>query len=99
MVMTEVLFMEVLSIIIQRSSKSLDPVVEDMFQFRPLNLVQKCVNAVKRIPWSGILLACQYILHTAEKLEVRECDGRALRRIQNQNNVILVTKKSEAFEW
>jgi hypothetical protein len=50
--------MEIVSIAIQHSSKSLDPLVEDVSQFKPLNLVQERLNAVKKIRWPGELLFC-----------------------------------------
>jgi hypothetical protein len=49
MVMTDGLFMEVVFIIIQRRSNSGDPVLEDMLPPRPLNLVRKRQNAIKKI--------------------------------------------------
>jgi ABC-type dipeptide/oligopeptide/nickel transport system ATPase subunit len=39
--------MEIVSIVIQHPSNSLDPVAEDMFQFRALNLVERPLNVIK----------------------------------------------------
>jgi hypothetical protein len=41
--------MEVAYIVIQHPSGLLDPMVEDMFQFRPLTFVQKRPNAIPKI--------------------------------------------------
>jgi hypothetical protein len=50
--------MEVVSVILQHPSDRLDPVVEQEFQFRPLNFVKKCPNARKKIVWLAELLSC-----------------------------------------
>jgi hypothetical protein len=63
--------MEIVSIVIQHPLNPLYPVVKDEFQFRPLNLSQKSLNASEKIPWSGKLSFCQYCLHAPEKPEVR----------------------------
>jgi hypothetical protein len=65
--------MEVVSIVIRYASHSLDPVVKDVFRHRPLNLVQKHINAVKKIRWPGEQLACQCTLDATENAELRWC--------------------------
>jgi hypothetical protein len=58
MVKTKGLSMKVVSILIQEPPNSLDPVVQDMLQFRLLNLVQMRLNAIKKIHWPRDLLSC-----------------------------------------
>jgi hypothetical protein len=72
MVMMEDLLMEVVTIIIQHLSNAFDIVVEDIFQFRPLNFIQKRLNSIKKIYWRSELLSCQCALHVIEKPEVRK---------------------------
>jgi hypothetical protein len=67
MVMTDGLFMEVVFIIIQRRSNSGDPVLDNMLPPRPLNLVRKRQNAIKKIyPLKGSIrdLATMKLLFT-----------------------------------
>jgi hypothetical protein len=66
MVMMEKLFSEGLSIFIQRPSDALDPRMEDMFQFGPLNQVQKALNAINTIHWPSEPLSCQCAVHVAK---------------------------------
>jgi hypothetical protein len=52
MVIIEGSFMGGVSVVIQH------PVVKDEFQFRPLNVTQKVLNASEKILWFGELLSC-----------------------------------------
>jgi hypothetical protein len=55
-VTTEDLFMEVVFVVIQPLSNWPDLMVEDMSQFKGLDLIQKCLNAVKKGGWRGTLI-------------------------------------------
>jgi hypothetical protein len=71
MVTIEGLFIEVVSIVIQHPLNPLYPVAKDEFQFRPVNCIQKGLNASAKILWPGDLLSCQCRIHMPEKPEVR----------------------------
>jgi hypothetical protein len=80
------------------SSNTLDPVVDNIFQFKCLNLVQKHLCDIKRFLWLRELFFCQCALHVAEKLEVRGRQIKTIDRMGHSNNIILGQKASEAFE-
>jgi hypothetical protein len=81
MVVMECLFMELVSSVMQHILKALDPMVEDMFQFGPLTLVQRRLNAIKQIWWPSELLFCQCAFHVVENPQVRGCQVRTIRRM------------------
>jgi hypothetical protein len=66
----EGLLVEIISIVIQRPSNPLYPVVKDEFQFTLLNFTQKLLNTSEKILRPGELLFCQYRLHAPEKPEI-----------------------------
>jgi hypothetical protein len=94
----ENLVMEAVSIIIQRSSNTLDSVVKNMFQFKCMNFVQKGLNDIKKIDWLSELLFCQCALHMAEKSEVRECQPGLLIGCGTETMYFSAKKASETFE-
>jgi hypothetical protein len=71
MVMTEGLVIRGSSVMIHHSSNALNPIAEDMFQFRPLNFIEKRLNAIRKIWWLNELLSRQCALHVIEKPEVQ----------------------------
>jgi hypothetical protein len=85
--MMESLRMEVISIVSQHASNALDPMMEDMFQYGPPNVVQKRLNAIKKILWRSELFSCQCALHRAEKPEVRRCQARTVGGMGNSNDI------------
>jgi hypothetical protein len=68
--MTKILLVEIVSIIIQHPSNPFDPVVKDMFQFRPLRLIQKRLKVIKKVGSTSELLSLHCGLHVAGKPEV-----------------------------
>jgi hypothetical protein len=87
MAMIEGLFIEVVSSVIQRPSKALDPIIKDRSQFRPLNFVEKSLNASKKNLWSSELLLCTCAHPVAERPETRRCQVRTISGIVHLNNV------------
>jgi hypothetical protein len=69
MVIIKGLHMEGVSIVIQHPVNPHYPMVKDEFQFRPLNFIQKFLNASEKILWPGELLFSQCRLHVPEKSE------------------------------
>jgi hypothetical protein len=57
-VIMEGFVMELVSIIVQHSSNSLDPMMESLFKFGSLNFIQERLNAIKKIHWPSELLSC-----------------------------------------
>jgi hypothetical protein len=98
MVIIKGLFIEVVFIAIQHSLNSLYLAVKDGFQFRHLNFTQKLLNASEKTIWPRELLSCQCRLHVPEKLEVRRCQVRTVRRMGYSNNRFFSEKFSRAFE-
>jgi hypothetical protein len=92
MVVTEGLFMEVVSIVIQHPLNPLDPVVKDEFQFRPLNFTHKFMNTTEKILVPGALLSCQCRLRVSEKPEARNCQVRTVGWMGYSNNRIFSEK-------
>jgi hypothetical protein len=86
--MLEGLIMDVASIVIQHPSDSLDPVAEDTFRFRPLNLVRKGLNATAKIRWLAQPFSGSSALHAAERAEPGWRQIRARGRVWRPNNVI-----------
>jgi hypothetical protein len=58
------------SVSIHHPSNSLDLIVEDKFQFRSLDLVQKYLNGIQKIHPPMKKLSCECALHVTEKSEV-----------------------------
>jgi hypothetical protein len=92
MVITGGLFMEVVSTIIQHPLNALYPVVKDEFQFRPLNFIQKYLNASEKILRPGKLLSYKCRLHVTETPEVRRCQVRTVERMGYSSNIIFSEK-------
>jgi hypothetical protein len=98
MVIIEGLVMKVVSMVIQHPLNPLYPAAKDEFQFRPLNVTQKLLNASEKILWPEELFFCQCRLHVPEKPEVRRCQAQTVRRMGYSNNRLFGEKFSEAFE-
>jgi hypothetical protein len=60
----------VVSIVLENPSDSLDPEVENDFQFCRLNFIQKLGDCLEKLFWLVGRPACQRILHMAEEPEV-----------------------------
>jgi hypothetical protein len=84
--------MEVVSIVIQHPLNQLYPMVKGEFQFRPLIVIQKFLNASEKILWPGELLSHQPRIHVPEKPEVRRCPVMTLRRMRYLSNRIFSDK-------
>jgi hypothetical protein len=82
MAITEDLLMEVIFIVIQHPLNPLYPVVQNEFQFRPLDFTQNFLNASGKILWPGELLFCSCCLHVPKKPDVRRCHVRIVRRMR-----------------
>jgi hypothetical protein len=86
------LFMIVLSIVFQNPFDSADPVAKNDLQFRRLNLVQKCDNALKKVLWVFERLADERSLEMPKKPEVRRCQIWTVGRVRDMQKVILYEK-------
>jgi hypothetical protein len=73
--------MEAVSVVIRRRPNSLEPVVENMFQFRRLKLVQKRQNAIKKSLGQMNHCLMKARLNGAKSLKSGDCKAR-----QNKSN-------------
>jgi hypothetical protein len=62
--------MGTVSIAIPHLPHSLDSLVEDMFQLKPMNRAQKDVNAFRKIRWTSEQFPCPEAVPVAEKPNV-----------------------------
>jgi hypothetical protein len=71
--------------------------MENMFQFGPLNFVQKRLNAIKKIHWPSELLSRQCAFHVTEKPDARMCQVMPTSGMGRSNNVIFSEKVFRGF--
>jgi hypothetical protein len=89
--------MEVVFIAIQRPSSALDPTMEGIFQFGPLNPIQKCLNPNTKGRWPSELSSCQGALHLGKTPKVRRCQPRSVTETEHSNNVMFGEKAFRGF--